>query len=191
MLLFGKSSLVSLNDSRMVSWETLQQISHSVVRILLSVVLVEWKRIAWLFQPSVLVGEAPGLEALAVCISEASVQDLVVDRGLQLLGSVVPASAAAVSLSALDVDLGKVDLDAELVVSLQVLIDVVRLLAEVNVLVQLEADTVDWASSLLQVLDHIIDGIASTTIPAAISRGVTIVVVEELSSGIGLMSPLE
>jgi len=64
------------------------------------------------------------------------------------------------------------------VVSIQVLTNVVRLGAEVDVLVKLEADTVDWTSFVLQIFDHVVNGVTTASIPATVSTGVTVVIVE-------------
>jgi hypothetical protein len=57
--------------------------------------------------------------------------------------------------------------------------------------VKLEADTVDWASFLFQSLDHVVDGVTSTTVPSSVSSGMTIIIVEELGMRVSLVCPFE
>lgn len=116
---------------------------------------------------------------------------MVVDISLLLQGLFIPANTSSILGSAFDVNLGEMDLDANLLVSIQVSANELSFLIEVNVFVELEANAVDWAPSILHLLDHIEDGVTSTAIPSTIHGRVTVIVVEQLSIWISLVSPLK
>jgi len=50
---------------------------------------------------------------------------------------------------------------------------------------------VDWASLVLQIFDHVVNGVTASTIPAAIPSRMTVVIVEELCIWVSLVCPFE
>lgn len=170
-------------------------VEHVTVRRLRVHVHVEWEGLSLGAQPGVLVGEAPGDEAGAVWLGEADVEKISVVLRLKLLGRIVPA-ATIVVVVACDIDLGDLNIDADLRVSLHVSADARSTLVEaVGVVVVggdvgLEADSVDRASPLFHIRDQIVHTVRLLLAPVV---GVedAVVVDEEFGLGIGLMGPVE
>jgi len=104
-LLLLSLSLLSLDDSGVVTRERLQEVAHGVVCILLAHVLVPWQRVERRLEPGKIVGDTPSFEALAAWMTEANLEQLVVDLSLLLQSFRIPASFA------LDINLGEVDLN--------------------------------------------------------------------------------
>lgn len=144
---------------------------------------------------AILVSEAPSLEAHAVRLLEADLQQVLVDVSLLLQASFVPAvfvwTVVRLKLVASNIDLGEVDLETELGVSLNVFADrVVMLVIVVDVDVALEADTIDGAASLREVLDQVIHLVGLSLVPS--SHGcMLVIVVEKFNLWVGIASSLE
>lgn len=170
-----------------------EHISQAVVGVLLVHVFVHDQTILWRRHKRLLVGEAPSLIAHAVWLVEADVHHLAVKGSLSVEVFLLPVPEWAVLiLSALDTDLRKVDLDADLVVSLDVLPNGIKALIVVReVFVELEADAIDAAASLLQVLDKVEDLVGLALFPAGRGTGGIVVIVEEFGMGTDLLGFLE
>jgi hypothetical protein len=116
-----------------------------------------------LWLPRDKIGETPGDESFAVWLRDAKGKEVAENLALQLSGCRVPV-AGVVVLVASNVDLGHLGFNSDGGVSLDVFVDtngtVVETIVEiVRGHVRLETDTMDWASSILQVLDQVVQTI--------------------------------
>lgn len=101
-----------------------------------------------------------------------------------------PWLAPAILLLAVDVDLGEVDSDADLVISVHIVLDTLNILSKIGVFVKLEADTCDTTVPVLEVLHQLVGTVSFLLHPSRVCFHAP-VVVEELGMRSNRTRPLE
>lgn len=143
-----------------------------------------------MWKPRVLVSETPSFKILTVFRFQASFEQCLISLCLLVHVLIGPVLASTIRLPALDVYLSKVNLNADVIVSLHIGDHMWYLGFEIDIVVELESDAVDVAISLFEVFDEV-EYFVRFCLISAVGGGVVEVVVEELGVGVGFVGPFE
>ena len=106
----------------MIIWESLQSFQKCIISYFFLKLSIKWQTVLGFRKPGVLVGEAPGFEVLAIGCLKTDLEQCFVSCCLlfeQLSGP--RNTLTRLITTALYVNLSEVDLDAKIIITLQVL----------------------------------------------------------------------